>query len=105
MHGASPRRRERFVAINCAAIPEHLLESEPSATRKAPSPGGKNHLGKIETANNGTLMLDEIGDLPHSLQAACCAFCRSASSSGSAGDRRFRSMSGSFARLTRISSS
>ena len=75
VHAASPRRRERFIAINCAAIPEHLLESELFGYEKGAFTGAaKTTQGKIETANNGTLMLDEIGDLPHSLQAKLLRF-------------------------------
>jgi len=75
LHEASPRRRERFVAINCAAIPDNLLESELFGYEKGAFTGAaKTTPGKIETANNGTLMLDEIGDLPHSLQAKLLRF-------------------------------
>ena len=75
VHESSPRRRERFVAINCAAIPENLLESELFGYEKGAFTGAaRTTLGKIETANNGTLMLDEIGDLPHSLQAKLLRF-------------------------------
>lgn len=75
VHNASPRRRERFVAINCAAIPENLLESELFGYEKGAFTGAaKTTTGKIETANGGTLMLDEIGDLPHSLQAKLLRF-------------------------------
>jgi two-component system NtrC family response regulator len=63
------------VAINCAAIPENLLESELFGYEKGAFTGaGKTTPGKIETAHNGTLMLDEIGDLPHSLQAKLLRF-------------------------------
>jgi two-component system NtrC family response regulator len=75
VHEASPRRRERFVAINCAAIPDNLLESELFGYEKGAFTGAaKTTPGKIESANNGTLMLDEIGDLPHSLQAKLLRF-------------------------------
>jgi len=75
LYEASPRRRERFVAINCAAIPDNLLESELFGYEKGAFTGAaKTTPGKIETANNGTLMLDEIGDLPHSLQAKLLRF-------------------------------
>ena len=75
LHESSPRRRERFVAINCAAIPDNLLESELFGYEKGAFTGaGKTTPGKIETANNGTLMLDEIGDLPHNLQAKLLRF-------------------------------
>ena len=74
VHAAS-KRAGRFVAINCAAIPENLLESELFGYEKGAFTGaGKTTPGKIETAHNGTLMLDEIGDLPHSLQAKLLRF-------------------------------
>lgn len=75
LHQSSPRRAEKFVAINCAAIPENLLESELFGFEKGAFTGAvKTTLGKIETANGGTLMLDEIGDLPFSLQAKLLRF-------------------------------
>ena len=75
VHESSPRRRERFVAINCAAIPDNLLESELFGYEKGAFTGAaRTTLGKIETANGGTLMLDEIGDLPHALQAKLLRF-------------------------------
>ena len=75
VHAASPRSSERFVAINCAAIPDNLLESELFGYEKGAFTGAaKTTPGKIETAHRGTLMLDEIGDLPHSLQAKLLRF-------------------------------
>ena len=75
LHEASSRKSERFVAINCAAIPENLLESELFGYEKGAFTGAaKTTPGKIETANGGTLMLDEIGDLPHALQAKLLRF-------------------------------
>ena len=75
LHQSSPRRAGRFVAINCAAIPENLIESELFGYEKGAFTGAaKMTLGKIETANGGTLMLDEIGDLPFSLQAKLLRF-------------------------------
>lgn len=74
LHNAS-RRKGRFVAINCAAIPEALLESELFGHEKGAFTGAvKTTVGKIETANGGTLMLDEIGDLPMPLQAKLLRF-------------------------------
>ena len=74
LHDAS-KRKGRFVAINCAAIPEARLESELFGYERRAFPGGtKATLGKIETANGGTLMLDEIGDLPMPLQAKLLRF-------------------------------
>jgi two-component system NtrC family response regulator len=75
LHQASPRRKERFVAINCAAIPENLLESELFGYEKGAFTGAaKTTIGHIETANKGTLLLDEIGDLPLPLQAKLLRF-------------------------------
>ena len=75
LHQSSPRRNEKFVAINCAAIPENLLESELFGYEKGAFTGAaKTTIGKIETANGGTLMLDEIGDLPFPLQAKLLRF-------------------------------
>ena len=75
LHDLSPRRGSRFVAINCAAIPETLLESELFGYEKGAFTGAvKQTLGKIETASGGTLFLDEIGDLPTALQAKLLRF-------------------------------
>ena len=75
LHESSPRKNERFVAINCAAIPENLLESELFGYEKGAFTGAaKTTPGKIETAHGGTLMLDEIGDLPLPLQAKLLRF-------------------------------
>ncbi len=75
LHQSSPRRAGKFVAINCAAIPENLLESELFGYERGAFTGAaKTTLGKIETAHRGTLMLDEIGDLPFSLQAKLLRF-------------------------------
>lgn len=74
-HDLSARSKERFVAINCAAIPDTLLESELFGYEKGAFTGAnKLTIGKIETANRGTLFLDEIGDLPLSLQAKLLRF-------------------------------
>ncbi len=74
LHNAS-KRSGKFVAINCAAIPENLLESELFGYERGAFTGAsKTTVGKIETANGGTLMLDEIGDLPHPLQAKLLRF-------------------------------
>ena len=75
LHQASPRKAAKFVAINCAAIPENLLESELFGYEKGAFTGAaKTTPGKIELAHGGTLMLDEIGDLPFALQAKLLRF-------------------------------
>jgi two-component system NtrC family response regulator len=75
VHELSGRRAQRFIAINCAAIPENLLESELFGYEKGAFTGAsKQTPGKIEAANKGTLFLDEIGDLPISLQAKLLRF-------------------------------
>jgi two-component system NtrC family response regulator len=75
LHDLSPRAGNRFVAINCAAIPETLLESELFGHEKGAFTGAvKQTPGKIETAHGGTLFLDEIGDLPLALQAKLLRF-------------------------------
>jgi two-component system NtrC family response regulator len=75
LHALSPRAGERFVAINCAAIPDALLESELFGHEKGAFTGAvKQTPGKIETAHRGTLFLDEIGDLPMALQAKLLRF-------------------------------
>jgi two-component system NtrC family response regulator len=75
LHELSPRHGNRFVALNCAAIPETLLESELFGYEKGAFTGAaKLTLGKIETAHGGTLFLDEIGDLPLALQVKLLRF-------------------------------
>ena len=75
VHELSPRKAKRFVAINCAAIPDTLLEAELFGYEKGAFTGAsKTTLGKIEVADTGTLFLDEIGDLPHGLQAKLLRF-------------------------------
>lgn len=75
LHQASPRNVQCFMAINCAAIPENLLESELFGYEKGAFTGAaKQTLGKIELANQGTFFLDEVGDLPISLQAKLLRF-------------------------------
>lgn len=75
VHAQSGRRDGRFVAINCAAIPEQLLESELFGHEKGAFTGAiKQTLGKIEMADGGTLFLDEIGDMPLALQAKLLRF-------------------------------
>ncbi|RDH88231.1 MAG: PEP-CTERM-box response regulator transcription factor [endosymbiont of Escarpia spicata] len=75
IHEISARNEYPFVAINCASIPDTLLESELFGYEKGAFTGAaKRTLGKIEHANGGTLFLDEIGDMPLSLQAKLLRF-------------------------------
>ena len=75
LHDLSPRADNKMVAINCAAIPANLLESELFGYEKGAFTGAsKQTIGKIEHANGGTLFLDEIGDLPFELQAKLLRF-------------------------------
>lgn len=70
LHNLSPRKENNFVAINCASLPEGLLESELFGHMKGAFTGAvSNKQGLFEIANRGTLFLDEIGDMPLSLQA------------------------------------
>ena len=75
LHNLSPRANNRFMAINCAAIPENLLESELFGYEKGAFTGAaKQTKGKVELAHGGTFFLDEVGDLPMSLQAKLLRF-------------------------------
>ena len=75
LHSMSGRRDHRFVAINCAAVPEQLLESELFGHEKGAFTGAAQQtLGKIELASNGTFFLDEIGDMALPLQAKLLRF-------------------------------
>ncbi len=75
LHQGSTRKDKRFVAINCAAIPDALLEAELFGYERGAFTGAyRQTIGKIEMARGGTLFLDEIGDLPMSLQAKLLRF-------------------------------
>ncbi len=75
LHNLSPRASNRFMAINCAAIPENLLESELFGYEKGAYTGAaKQTKGKVELAHGGTFFLDEVGDLPMALQAKLLRF-------------------------------
>ncbi len=75
LHDLSPRRMGPFVPINCAAIPENLLESELFGYERGAFTGAtRKSIGRIQFADGGTLFLDEIGDLPAALQAKLLRF-------------------------------
>ncbi len=70
LHRLSPRSKKTFIAVNCAAIPENLVESELFGHEKGAFSGAvRTSKGKFEIANGGTLLLDEIGDMPLQMQA------------------------------------
>ena len=84
----SPRAKAPFLAINCAAIPESLLESELFGHEKGAFTGAdRRRIGKFEQCNGGTLFLDEIGDMPLALQAK---MLRAAAGAGVRAGRRQR---------------
>lgn len=69
IHNSSPRRNKAFIAVNCATIPENLLESELFGHEQGSFTGAiKRKIGKFEEADGGTIFLDEIGDMPLDMQ-------------------------------------
>ena len=92
IHELSPRATFPFVAINCAAIPETLLESEIFGHEKGAFTGAHDRrTGVFELAHRGTLFLDEIAEMSRRRRSSCCACCRSGPSAASAGARSSRS--------------
>jgi len=69
LHYTSPRARRPFVCLNCAALPDHLVEAELFGIEKGVATGVDRRIGRFEEANGGTLFLDEIGDLSLNAQA------------------------------------
>jgi DNA-binding NtrC family response regulator len=75
IHERSPRREAPFMAINCGAIPHHLLQSELFGYERGAFTGANQRkIGRVEAADGGTLLLDEIGDLPLESQASLLRF-------------------------------
>ena len=101
MHALSPRADGPFVAINCAAIPDTLLETELFGHEKGAFTGAVGRKpGRFEMAHRGTLFLDEIGELPLGLQAKILRALEKKRSSGSAAPARSTSTSASWRRPT-----
>ena len=93
IHINSPRAAHPFVAVDCASLPESLLEAELFGHEKGAFTGaiGKKP-GLMESAHRGTLFLDEVGEMPISLQARCCARFRKRSIAGSVVRKLFNSI-------------
>ena len=91
IHNISSRRDRAFVKLNCAAIPLGLLESELFGHEKGAFTGAiAQKTGRFELAHNGTLFLDEVGDIPLNCRQNYFEFCRNRSLSGSAATVRTR---------------
>ena len=85
IHKKSKRSTAQFVAVNCAAIPENLLESELFGHEKGAFTGAiARRIGKFEEANGGTLLLDEVSEMHPRLQAKLLRSFRNGKSTGSA---------------------
>lgn len=91
IHGLSQRRDAPYIRINCAAIPEQLLESELFGHEKGSFTGAlKQKLGRVEEADGGTIFLDEIGDMSRPLQAKLLRFLEDGSFSRVGGNEELR---------------
>jgi transcriptional regulator with GAF, ATPase, and Fis domain len=96
IHRASPRADKPFIAISCGALPETLLEAELFGHEKgAFTDAHRERKGRFELAQGGTLFLDDIDDMPLTVQVSSCGCCRNAISNASAARRRAPSTSGS----------
>ena len=93
IHHLSKRRDQPFVAVNCAAIPETLIENELFGHERGAYTGAAaRHLGKFELASGGTVFLDEIGELPLAVQGKLLRVIEEKSRSNGLGDRRVVSL-------------
>jgi DNA-binding NtrC family response regulator len=91
LHTLSNRRQHQYVRINCAAIPENLLESELFGHEKGSFTGAiKQKMGRVEEANHGTIFLDEIGDMSRPLQAKLLRFLEDGSFTRVGGNEELR---------------
>ena len=88
IHKLSPRAHRTFLKVNCAAVPGDLLESELFGYEAGAFTGATHAKpGKFEICNKGTILLDEIGEMPPCCRPSCCTFCRTSSSPGWAAAR------------------
>ena len=94
IHQASPRRNRPFITVNCAAIPEALIESELFGYEEGSFTGARKggKLGKFELAQGGTLFLDEVGDMPLICRASCCGCFKGGRLRKSGGKKTWRWM-------------
>src|SRR5690349_23846256 len=89
VHEHSRRKDRTFVKLNCAAIPTGLLESELFGHEKGAFTGAiAQKIGRLELAHQGTLFLDEVGDIPIEISQSCCVLCRSGNSNVWAAPKR-----------------
>ena len=104
IHFNSPRKDKPFVAVNCGAIPENLIESEFFGHEKGAFTGAdQRHIGKFQYADGGTLFLDEIGDISPAMQVKLLRVLQERKFTPVGSNREIRSTSASSRRPTAIS--